>query len=255
VARELDDRDLHTQADTQIRNLLRACPFCCLDHTLRSTVPEATRNKNAVCSADCMPGRMKFGGAVGSSFFLEVGGINPDEVELLIASHSAVFEGFDDREVAVVEICVFTNKCDGDGLEKALLRDCEGLPLGPGTGSSLNKALCFGDRVEVKEFAKVSDETLLFKEDGDVVGCRNVVNCEDLVAIDLAKHGDFIHGCFLERDIASACDLRLVSASFSFMFPNYLTKSGTKPSLPTSLIACCVGLVFCSPAMTGTRET
>lgn len=255
VARKFNDGNLHTQADAQIRLLLRAGPFCRLDHTLCSTVPEATRDKNAVCSADCTPGSMELFREVGSSFFLEMRGINPDKVELLIASHSAVLERFDDREVAVVEVCVFSDKCNCDGLEEALLCDCEVLPLRPSTGSSFNEGLCFGDRVKVEEFAEVSDEALLFEEDGDVVGGRNVMHCKDLVAVDLAEHGDFVHGRFLERYIASTCDLRVVSASDSFMCRKYLTKSGTKPSLPTSLIACCVGLVFCSPAMTGTSET
>ena len=96
IAGKFDDSNLHTQADTQVRGLVCACPFCRSDHALCTALAKSSWNQNTICGTNFMPCLVKGGGVVGTSLFLEVGGINPDEVEFLAATHCAVFEGLDD---------------------------------------------------------------------------------------------------------------------------------------------------------------
>ena len=44
-----------------------------------------------------------------------------------------------------------------------------------------------------------------------MVGSSDVVHCYDLLGFNLAEHGDFFDGALLEGDIASACNLQLLT--------------------------------------------
>jgi len=41
----------------------------------------------------------------------------------------------------------------------------------------------------------------------NVVGGGDVVDCNYLVGLDCTRHGNFVNGAFLERDITAACNL------------------------------------------------
>lgn len=67
-----------------------------------------------------------------------------------------------------------------------------------------------GDGVggEAEEGAELRDEALVFEEEGDVVRGRDVVDGDDLVGFDLAEHGDFVDGRFVEGFLTAAGDLK-----------------------------------------------
>jgi hypothetical protein len=170
VSCELDDGDLHTEADTEERDFVLASPFCGLDHALCTSVAETARDENSVRSADFVPCFVEGGWVVDLSLVFEIGGIDPDEVEFLAAAHGAVLEGFDDGEVAVMEGGVFSYQDYGDGIEEAFLLGCEFIPFCPSTLAAVNERLRFGDVVKLQDVPDCGYEALLFKEKRDVVG-------------------------------------------------------------------------------------
>lgn len=111
-----------------------------------------------------MPGLMELGGIVGFGLLFEVGGIDPDEVELLSATHGAVLERFDDGKVAVMEIGIFADEGYVDTFEESFLGGCQVLPLSPCTSSTVDEVLGLGDGIKIEESAEALDKALLFEE-------------------------------------------------------------------------------------------
>jgi len=169
VSRKLDDGDLHTEADTKERDFVLASPFCCLDHTLCTSMAETAWNENSVRGADFVPCFVEGGWVVDLGLVFEIGSIDPDEVEFLAAAHGAVLEGFDDREVAVVEGGVFSYQDYGDGIEEAFLLGCESVPFCPSTLAAVDERLRLGDVVELEDIPDCGYEALLFEEKRDMV--------------------------------------------------------------------------------------
>ena len=91
---------------------------------------KATWYKHAVGGAEFVPGLVIGFGACVEGGSLEVGGVDPHEVEFTPNGHGAVFEGFDDGEVGVVQVGVFADESNGDlfGLQETVLGEGEGFP-------------------------------------------------------------------------------------------------------------------------------
>jgi hypothetical protein len=117
-----------------------------------------------------VPGFVEGGSVVEAGRFFEIRGLNPDEVELLSATHSAVLERFDDGKVAVVEGGVFSYQGDGDRLIEAILLHGKALPFGPSGLPTGNQAFGFFDTVEFKDLIDHLNKALLLEEKGDVIG-------------------------------------------------------------------------------------
>lgn len=206
VASELDNSDLHTEADTQVWSLVLTCVLRSLDHTLSTTVSETTWNQNSVGSADLGPCLVELSWAGGLRLVLEVGGIDPEEVELTLAAHGGMLERLDDGEVGVVEGDVLSNQGDGDLLEVVADAGGELVPLGPGALAAGNQVLGLWNGIELENVADGGDHALVLKEDWDVVSGANVVYSNNLLWLDLAEHGDLVGSGFLKWNVASASD-------------------------------------------------
>ena len=60
--------------------------------------------------------------------------------------------------------------------------------------------------VELQDVGDGCDQPLVLKENWDVVGRADVVDRDDLLWLDLAKHRDLIRSSLLERDVATTGD-------------------------------------------------
>ena len=167
---ELDDGELHSETDAQEWCLLLSSPLGGRNHAFRASLSKTTRDEDSVCCANFVPGFVESGSVVEAGRFFEIRGLNPDEVELLSATHGAVLKRFDDGKVAVVEGGVFSYQGDGDRLIEAILLHGEALPFGPSGLSTGNQAFGFLDTVEFKDLVNHLNKALLLEEKGDVIG-------------------------------------------------------------------------------------
>jgi len=69
-----------------------------------------------------------------------------------------------------MEIGVFSNQDDFDGLEEAILLSGEPLPLCPCSLATVHQCLRFLDAVEIKYVSNYCDQTLILQQQRDVVG-------------------------------------------------------------------------------------
>jgi hypothetical protein len=131
---------------------------------------ETARDENSVCGADFVPCFVECGWVVDLGLVFEVGGIDPNELEFFAAAHGAVLEGFDDREVTVMESGVFSYQDYGDGIEETFLLGSEFVPFCPSTLAAVDERLRLGDVVELEDVPDCGYKALLFEEKRDVVG-------------------------------------------------------------------------------------
>ena len=99
---ELDDRDLHTEADAEVRNLMLTRVLCRHDHPLDSTGTETARNQDAID-----PGKQRL-----RTGLLELLGIHPADLHLRTISDAAVLQGLHDTEVGIMQLRILPD--DGD---------------------------------------------------------------------------------------------------------------------------------------------
>ena len=119
VPSPFDDGDLEPEADTQEGHLLLPRPLDGGDHTLGPSMSESTGDDDPLGATDGPPGVVVLDRVRGLGLGLEVGRVDPLEVELFAAAHGSVFERLDDGHVRVLEGDVFAYEDDGDGLVAA----------------------------------------------------------------------------------------------------------------------------------------
>lgn len=133
-------------------------------------------------------------------------------VELPSDSHRRVLEGLDDTHVRVLHRGVLSNEDNADSFEKSVVSGASETDRGQLTStararktrrdsprgqvlpprhqavSPLPSLVSDIDRREVEPGLEVSDESLVFEEERDVVGRLDVVDSHDLGGLDVAEH-------------------------------------------------------------------
>ena len=112
---------MHPEADAQVRDFILASPAGSLDHALSAASAEPAGDENALRGAEFMPGFMEFRRGFGLCRVFQMGGIDPDEIELPRTCHGGVFERLDNGKIGVVKISVFTNQHNRNRLIEMLL--------------------------------------------------------------------------------------------------------------------------------------
>lgn len=211
----LNNRNLHSQANSQVGNVVLSGPLGSRNHTLSTTSSESSRDQNTLGGTNIVPGLVKLGGVGSVGGRLQSLGLNPDQVQLAATAHSGVLKRLDNGKVGVVQVGVLSNEGDSNGVEKAVLAKGEGLPLLPEVLALLD--VCGGDveLVKVEGGGKLLGELLLVQKDGDVVGGVDVVDGDDLLVVDVAEEGDLLDGSGVEGLGATTSNLLQPSASFS----------------------------------------
>jgi hypothetical protein len=119
VPSPFDDGDLEPEADTEEGHLFLSSPLDGGDHTLGPSMSEPTGDDDPLGATDGSPGVVVLDRVRGLCLGLEVGRVDPLEVELFAAAHRGVFERLDDGHVRVLEGDVLADEDDGDGLVAA----------------------------------------------------------------------------------------------------------------------------------------
>jgi hypothetical protein len=211
----LNDRNLHSQANSQVGNVVLSGPLGSRNHTLSTTSSEPSGNQDTLSGTNIVPGLVELGrvGSVGGR--LQSLSLNPNQVQLAATAHGGVLERLDNGKVGVVQVGVLSNKGDSNGVEETVLAEGKGLPLLPEVLALLN--VCGGgvELVEMEGGGKLLGELLLVQKDGNVVGGVNVVDGDDLLVVDVTEEGDLLDGSGVEGLGATTSNLSQLSASFS----------------------------------------
>ena len=150
-----------------------------------------------------MPGLVEGLWLSGLGCVLEMLGVHPKEVELALAAHGGVFQRLDDGEVGVMKRDVFSDQHNSHLLKGCRNGGSELVPLSPRALATGNEMFGFWNSVELENVGNCCDEALVLEENWDVVGRADVVDCNDLLWLDLAEHGDLIRSSLLERNVAT----------------------------------------------------
>lgn len=235
-------RKLHAQADTKVGNVVHPSPSGSLHHSLCSPLAKTTGHKDPVCCRDRVPGFVIFSRSAFLGRIFEVGCINPEKIQLLLTVHGGMFQCLAHTEIRVMETSVFSNQGNRHCPKDLLLASSKPMPVLPNGLSVVHKLRVLGDSVDFEDAAECVEEPLAFKEDGDLVGRRDVVDSNNLVPLNLARIGDLLNGALRKRSLTAAGNLNW-SVGSKAKTPKERTKSGRRPALRTSLIALCVGFV------------
>ena len=188
VAGELDGGDLHAEADAEIRDLVFAGVLGGQDLALGAAVAEAAGNEDAVHVAD--DGLR--------AVILDGLGVHADDLHLGVVMGAGVDERFVDRFVGVLQLDVFAG--DGDGHLVFRMDDAlhETLPI-----------LERGRR-------RVAEADLVHHEAVDLVAAEverafvnrvvHIAEGDDVLALDVAEHGDLLPVVLIEVRLGAADD-------------------------------------------------
>jgi hypothetical protein len=117
VPRKLDDGDLESETDSEVRDLFLSCPFRRGDHSLGTPQSESTWNEDSVRGADGLPRGVELLRTFLLSFRFEVGRFDPSDFEFATALERGVFERFDDRGVGILQRRVLSDEADRNFVE------------------------------------------------------------------------------------------------------------------------------------------
>lgn len=164
IARKLDDGQLHSQADAEEGNLLGASIVDGPDHSFGASLAETSGDQDTIGGAHFMPGlvvgRQRF--LLGS--LLQVGSINPNHLELLLAVHGRVFQRLAHAQVGIVQGGVLPDESDRGGLVDVVLAGSKVHPFLPDVFALLHQTIRPGKVVQMQKAADGAQHLLLLQQ-------------------------------------------------------------------------------------------
>jgi len=110
VAGKFDDSELHTETNTEERDLVGTCPLDSLDHASGSSGTESTRDENTSRSANGMPSLVEVGRVGLKDLIFQMRRVNPDNFDLLMAIHRRMLQRLRDTNISVLQSGVLANE-------------------------------------------------------------------------------------------------------------------------------------------------
>ena len=188
VAGELDDGDLHAEADAEEGDVVFAGVAGGGDFPLSAAVAKATGDEDALEAFEV---------GFGPGFFNALG-IDADDLDLGVVGGSGVGEGFVDAFVGVLKLDVLSDDSEADvmgGMDDALDK------LAPAGEVGL------GGVGDVEDAADHVVEPFFVELDGDLVdGVLDIANLDDALDGDVAEEGDFLPDIFFQWHLGTAED-------------------------------------------------
>ena len=215
IARRLDHRHLHAEADAEIGHMAFAGELRRADLAFGAALAEAARHQDAV---DVFQERRRV-------LVLEHLGFDPVELDLDLVGDAAMRQRLDQRFVGVLQAGVFAD--DGD-------RD-----LAFGIADALVDHVASASRSGARRGVDAERRQHFAVETLGVIGLRHRVDVVDVARLD---HGAFAHVAEQRRSCAAP-------PSGSARSERHSRMSGWMPIERSSLTECWVGLVFSSPAL------
>ena len=188
VAGELDGGDLHAETDAEIRDLVLAGVLRGEDFPLGAAVAEAAGNEDAVHLAD---DRLR-------AVVLDGLGVHADDLHLGVVMGAGVDERFVDRFVGVLQFDVFAGHGDGDLVFRMDHALHEALPILERRGGRVAEAELVHHQAVDLVAAQV--------ERAFVNRVGHIAEGDDVLALDVAEHGDFLPVVLIEVRLGAADD-------------------------------------------------
>ncbi len=187
IAGELDDGDLHAEADAEEGDAFFAGVAGGGHLPFRTTITEATGDEDAL-----QTGEVEFGAG-----FFDAFGIDADDVHLAVVGGAGVREGFVDALVGVLEFDVFADDTDAHvvrGVDDALDK------VAPAAEIGLRG-------VEIEQATDVVVQALLMELQRHLVnGVLHVTDFDDSLDGHVAEEGDFFADIEVQRMLGAAED-------------------------------------------------
>jgi hypothetical protein len=179
VARELDHRHLHAEADAEERPLLLARVAHRRDLALGAAVAEAHRHEDRVGAGD----------ALGQPVLLDLLGVDVDRLDLALVRDAAVRERFVQALVGVRQVDVLADHRDAHRRLRVLDGGDDAAPA-----RQVRRA---GERVQPLDDALV--EAVLVEHERHLVDRADVGRADDAVLVDVAEERDLRLDLLVER--------------------------------------------------------
>jgi hypothetical protein len=96
ILRELNHRNLHSEANAQVRYRVDSCPARGRNHAFRAPVPKTPGYEDPLRSAQLMPGFVVFRRRRRQGLGLEVRCVDPNQIQAPGHCHACVLQAFDD---------------------------------------------------------------------------------------------------------------------------------------------------------------
>jgi hypothetical protein len=140
----------------------------------------------------------------------EVLGIDGDEVQFALASHSRVLKCLVNTEIRVVKADVLANQDDVDGFEVSIGNNGL-LPEVPKCLALLGHGRSNLELLKGETLAQKLKKTLLLEKERDLVDGVHVADANDLLIFDLAASGDLCDGGNVKLSFATASNLDMLN--------------------------------------------
>ncbi|KAH3665955.1 hypothetical protein OGAPHI_004144 [Ogataea philodendri] len=206
VSKELDHSNLQSQTHTKVWNVVLSGPFGSSNHSLNTSSSKSTWNQDSICFANQLPCGMEVGFIIDLCLWFQVSRLDPNNLQLSRASHCTVFKRLDHRQVRIVQVCVLSNDCNRDFLERSIV-------LGGKFNPILVKFLTLFDHIKrnvhlskLQSLAQVLNHFLFFQKQWNVVGRVDVMNCQNLLSSNMAEHSNLLNCWTFKFSQTSATD-------------------------------------------------
>ena len=203
IAGILQNGELHSEADTKEGALLGTSPSDRLNHAGSVTGAESTRHQQAVSSANRMPSLVEFSRVGFRGLLFQMAGVNPDQLEFLVAVHGGVLQGLRHTDVGILESGIFANQGDGHSVVGVILATGKVHPVFPHQLALFDSLSVPCNRRQIQQFTEGANQLLFLKKQRHMVGGRDIVDGNDLLGIHGAHVGDLLNGAFLQRQLAA----------------------------------------------------
>ena len=208
VTGDVDHSDLHSKANSEVRNVALTSNLSGTDLSVHTTLSKASSDEDTVNG-------LKLGLSLHLQVLshllslllrgnaLEVGAVNPKELDSNTKGNAAVLEGLKDREVGISAVLeVFTNESNLNhlgGVAKDVAELLKGVDIGEVHGGNDGGEVV----VEVELVTELIDDALISQKGRDVVKRLQIMGSEDVLGLNAAKLGQLLFSSVLDDLLAA----------------------------------------------------
>ncbi|ANB11045.1 hypothetical protein AWJ20_3841 [Sugiyamaella lignohabitans] len=194
----INDTNLETKTNTEVRNQIFTGPASSSNHTLSTSGTKSTRNKNTISRAETAPGLVVVDLVSNGAFDLKIGSFDPNNLELKLASQSRVLKSLDNRNITVLKIGIFTDQGNSDLLETTVMGLGNTIPTSPQIltlSNTLRRQFKF---IELKTLGKEFHQLLVVQKKRNMVSRIDIMDTQNLVRTDVTEHRDLVNSSLVK---------------------------------------------------------
>ena len=172
IPRKVHDRHLHSEADSEIRDLMLAGVCRGVNDALDASAAESawdddgiSLTKEPVCG-----------------LFIQILRFDPPDRDFRVVGDAAVLQGFHDGEIRIVQGGIFSDERDGDG----------GLRIPEGADHIFPFTKVRSRRVEMQAVEDPVSQMLFLHDEGHFIQVFHIPVLQDIFGRNIAEEGNFI---------------------------------------------------------------